>query len=176
MPVIAHETLTNFAVQLLSAGGADAEEAAIVADSLVQANLRGHDSHGVMRIPFYLQNVKSGRLHAGARLTIVREAASVLVTDGSWGFGQVLARDLTNRLIEKAGTTGIACGSLRQSAHIGRLGEYAEMAAAKEMAAIIMAAAIRFGWRAAVSSRGWPTGRPMISLIILCAIPCMFTT
>ena len=139
MPLIAHATLTNFAVQLLSAGGADAEEAAIVADSLVRANLRGHDSHGVMRIPFYLQNVKNGRLHAGSRLTIVREAPSVLVTDGSWGFGQVLARDLTNRLIAKAATTGIACGSLRQSAHIGRLGEYAEMAAAKEMAAIIMA-------------------------------------
>ena len=62
MPVIAAATLTNFAVELLSAGGADAEEAAIVADSLVQANLRGHDSHGVMRIPFYIQNVKNGRL------------------------------------------------------------------------------------------------------------------
>lgn len=139
MPVIAPALLIEFAVQLLSKGGADAEESGIVADSLVQANLRGHDSHGVMRIPFYLQNVKSGRLHAGARLSILRETPSVLVTDGDWGFGQVLARDLTNRLIAKAANTGIACGSLRQSAHIGRLGEYAEMAAAKEMASIIVA-------------------------------------
>lgn len=77
-----------------------------------------------MRIPFYLQNVKSGRLHAGARLSILRETPSVLVTDGGWGFGQVLARDLTNRLIAKAASTGIACGSLRQSgAHrpLGRI-------------------------------------------------------
>ncbi|HLQ47251.1 MAG TPA: Ldh family oxidoreductase, partial [Planctomycetaceae bacterium] len=81
MLVIAAAKLTDFAVQLLSAGGADSEEAAIVADSLVQANLRGHDSHGVMRIPFYLQNVKNGRLQAGARLTVVRETPSVLVTD-----------------------------------------------------------------------------------------------
>lgn len=139
MPVIAHSVLTDFAVALLKNGGADAEEAGIVADSLVQANLRGHDSHGVMRIPFYLQNVKSGRLHAGARLTIVRETPSVLVADGGWGFGQVLARDLTNRLIAKAANTGIACGSLRHSAHIGRLGEYAEMAAAQQMASIIVA-------------------------------------
>ncbi len=139
MPLLAHVTLTNFAVQLLSAGGADAEESRVVAESLVQANLRGHDSHGVMRIPFYLQNVKSGRLHASARLTVLKETPSVLVCDGGWGFGQVLAQDLTKRLIDKGSSTGIACGSLRQSAHIGRLGEYAEMAAARQMAAIIVA-------------------------------------
>ncbi len=139
MPVVAHAKLTQFAVQLLSAGGANADEAAIVADSLVQANLRGHDSHGVMRIPFYLLNVKTGRLNAGSRLTVIRETPSVLVTDGGWGFGQVLSRDLTSRLIVKASQTGIACGSLRQSAHIGRLGEYAEMAAARQMASIIVA-------------------------------------
>ena len=139
MPVVQKEDLLSFAVDLLHAGGATPEEARIVADSLVQANLRGHDSHGVMRIPFYLQNVKAGTLQPGAALRIERETPSALVCDGGWGFGQVLGRDLTRRLIAKASQTGIACGTLRQSAHIGRLGEYAEIAAESQMASIIVA-------------------------------------
>ena len=139
MPVVRKEALLQFAVSLLHAGGAGEDEARIVAESLVQANLRGHDSHGVMRIPYYLQNVKNGTLKPGATLRIERETPSALVCDGGWGFGQVLARDLTRRLIAKAAQTGVACGSLRQAAHIGRLGEYAEIAAAENMASIICA-------------------------------------
>lgn len=139
MPIVSEATLREFAQNLFRAGGADEEESQIVADSLVGANLRGHDSHGVMRIPFYLARVKEGALNSGARLTIEREAASAIVADGGWGFGQVISRELMRRLIDKAAQTGIACGTLRRSAHIGRLGEYAEMAAEKSMAAVICA-------------------------------------
>lgn len=139
MPVLQESELEHFARQLLQAGGADAEEAAVVAHSLVQANLRGHDSHGVMRIPFYVNRVQEGGLQSGARLEVVAEAPAALVCDGHWGFGQLLSRSLMERLIEKAGAAGIACGTLRQSAHIGRLGEYAEQAAAANMASIICA-------------------------------------
>ncbi len=139
MPILSKEALLEFATTLMAAGGANPEEAKIVSRSLVGANLRGHDSHGVMRIPFYLQAVEDRRVFSGAELTIEKETPSALVCNGNWGFGQVVSRDLTERLINIASETGIACGTLRQSAHIGRLGEYAEMAAEEKMTAIICA-------------------------------------
>ena len=139
MPVLQETKLLEFGVSLLAAGGANETEAAVVGRSLVQANLRGHDSHGVMRIPFYIKQVQDGKLNAGSTLQVAHETSGTLVGDGNWGFGQVLSRDLMERLIDKAGEAGIASGSLRQSAHIGRLGEYAEMAAEKNMSAIICA-------------------------------------
>ena len=139
MPVIAAPKLTEFAEALFVAGGATPSDAKIVARSLVEANLRGHDSHGVMRLPFYVAKVQDGSLNAKGTLQIVHETPAVLVCDGEWGFGQPICRQLMERLIEKAGTLGIACGTLRRSAHIGRLGEYAEMAAAAGMASIITA-------------------------------------
>ena len=131
--------MQEFGVALLAAGGANESEALIVGRSLVQANLRGHDSHGVMRIPFYVKQVQDGKLNAGSDLNVVQETSGTVVGDGNWGFGQVLSRQLMEKLMDKASTAGIASGSLRQSAHIGRLGEYAEMAAAKNMSAIICA-------------------------------------
>lgn len=139
MPVFSAQSLQGFAQSLLAAGGAPDHEAAIVAESLIGANLRGHDSHGVMRIPFYLSAVSEGRIRPGATLKIERETPGAIICDGGWGFGQVLSRDLTDRLIVKAGQVGVACGTLRQSAHIGRLGEYAERAAEQHMAAFIFA-------------------------------------
>ncbi|MDA0833138.1 MAG: Ldh family oxidoreductase [Planctomycetota bacterium] len=139
MPILTAQTLERFAHDLLLAGGTDATEATVVSASLVQSNLRGHDSHGVMRIPFYLMRLKEGALKSGARLTVVRETPAAVVGDGHWGFGQVLAQDLLNRILDKAETVGIACGTLRQSAHIGRLGEYAETAAARGLTSIICA-------------------------------------
>jgi uncharacterized oxidoreductase len=164
LPILSRDALLNYSVSLLRAGGATDEEAKIVGHSLVEANLRGHDSHGVMRIPFYVKEVQNGRLHSGATLSVISETASALVCDGGWGFGQVLSRDLMKRLIQKAGDTGIACGTLRQSAHIGRLGEYAEMATDDKMTAIICANTHGSGQRVA------PVGgvRPRLGTNPLC--------
>ena len=139
MPVVSEDVLYGFAQSLLLAGGANENESQVVARSLVGANLRGHDSHGVMRIPFYVGRIAEGVLKPGSTLRVEKETPASLVCDGGWGFGQILSLDLTNRLIQKAAVTGIACGTLRQSAHIGRLGEYAELAADKNMAAIVCA-------------------------------------
>ena len=139
MPVITAERLQAFAEALFVAGGATAEEAGIIATSLVESNLRGHDSHGVMRIPFYIAKVQDGSINAQGRLQVVHETPAVLVCDGEWGFGQPLSQELMRRLIAKAGQIGLACGTLRRAAHIGRLGEYAEMATAEGMTAIITA-------------------------------------
>lgn len=139
MKTIAREDLTGFAEALFVAAGVDRREAAIVARSLVGANLRGYDSHGVMRIPFYVAAIKDGRVRPGQPLKIERETPAALVCDANWGLGQVLSRELMERLIAKAAVTGVACGTMRQAAHIGRVGEYSEMAAEKGMAAIICA-------------------------------------
>ncbi len=164
MPILSRDALLDFSTLLLASGGATNEEAQIVARSLVEANLRGHDSHGVMRIPFYVKEVQNGRLKAGAKLSVITEMPSALVCDGGWGFGQVLSRDLTERLMDKASETGIACGTLKQSAHIGRLGEYAEMACDRQMTAIICANTHGSGQRVA------PVGgkRPRLGTNPLC--------
>lgn len=138
MPTIAAHALTEFSTALLAAGGLAAEEAALVARSLVGANLRGHDSHGAMRIPFYLDGVRKGEVVPGAAFGVVRESPSLLVADGHWGFGQTQARRLMERLIVKGRETGVAVGTLVRCAHIGRLGEYCELAAAAGLVSQVM--------------------------------------
>ena len=139
MPVLGEEVLLDFARRLLEAGGLSTSEADVIAKSLIQSNLRGYDSHGVMRIPYYLDAIKEGKVKVGETLRIEHETVAVLTCDGGWGLGQVLSRDLVARLIEKARVSGVACGTLRRSAHIGRLGEYAEMAAEQNMASLVCA-------------------------------------
>lgn len=138
MPSIAAETLTDFATRLLAAGGLDASESRLVGASLVGANLRGHDSHGVMRIPYYLDDVAKKHVVPGAAFKVLRESPTVVVADGSWGFGQTQAGRLLARLIEKARATGTALGTLIQCGHVGRLGEYCEQAADAGMVSIMM--------------------------------------
>ena len=139
VPVVTAQQLEAFAQSLFEAAGCDQAGAHLVADSLVQANLRGHDSHGVMRIPFYIGRLQDGGLDPHAKLTVERESPCSLVCDGGWGLGQVLAQDLSKRLIEKCRTMPIACGTLKRTTHIGRLGEYAELAAAENMMMMITA-------------------------------------
>jgi uncharacterized oxidoreductase len=138
MPSIQATTLTDFATELLTAGGVGRDEARLVAASLVGANLRGHDSHGVMRIPFYLDTVTKGEVVPGAEFTVVRESETTLVADGGWGFGQTQARRLMERSIAKGRSAGTCVGTLIHAGHIGRLGEYCEQAAAAGLVSMIM--------------------------------------
>ncbi len=128
MPTFSAEKLTEFAAALLTAGGLGKEEALLVAWSLVGGNLRGYDSHGVMRIPQYLGQVAKGDTVPDAEFEVLKETPSLLTVDAHWGFGQRQARQFTERLIEKAKAAGVAVGTMIRSAHVGRLGEYCEMA------------------------------------------------
>jgi uncharacterized oxidoreductase len=130
--------LEDFAAALFSAAGVAPAEARAVAHSLVDANLAGHDSHGVMRIPYYLDALASGDVVAGAPFTILHDAPAAITADGGWGFGQTQARRLTELLIDRARATGTAVGTLRRCGHIGRLGEYNEQAAAAGLVSIVM--------------------------------------
>ncbi|MBP87803.1 MAG: dehydrogenase [Planctomycetaceae bacterium] len=138
MPTIPAETLQQFAVSLLAAGGATEEEASRVGPSLVSANLRGYESHGVMRIPYYLQATQTGECASGAELTVLKESPTHVVADANWGFGQVQAGRMLERLSEKARTNGMGIGTMIHAGHIGRLGEYCEHAAADGLVMMLM--------------------------------------
>jgi hydroxycarboxylate dehydrogenase B len=129
MADISSSTLIEFATALLAGAGVPREDAAVVATSLVGANLRGHDSHGVMRVLQYVQFVERGEIRPGVDLRVVQETPAMLVCDGQWGLGQVQARRLLDLLVHKARVVGAAVGAARDCGHIGRLGEYAERTA-----------------------------------------------
>ncbi|OYW22871.1 MAG: dehydrogenase [Planctomycetales bacterium 12-60-4] len=139
MPTLSPASLTEFTQALFVAAGVSTENARIVSESLIEANLRGHDSHGVMRVPFYIGSLKNGKLDPHAALVVEKESPASLVCDGGWGLGQVIARDLMQRLIAKCATSAVACATLKRSTHIGRLGEYAELAAAHGFMSMIVA-------------------------------------
>ncbi len=138
MTTFSPEALDHFATSLLEAGGATAEEASIVGPSLVGANLRGYDSHGLMRLPFYLQMLESGDTISGVELEVIDESASRMAADAKWGFGRVQCGRLTERLIAMAKDTGVAIGTLIHSSHIGRLGEYCELIADEGLLSLVM--------------------------------------
>lgn len=138
MPTVSADVLTEFAADLLRTGGLSADEVVMVARSLVAANLRGYDSHGVMRIPQYLEQIQRGDIVPGAEFQVLEETPSLLAVDGHWGFGQVQAGRLMRRLIDKARAGGVSVGTMIQCAHTGRLGEFCEMAAEAETIAMVM--------------------------------------
>jgi hydroxycarboxylate dehydrogenase B len=138
MKVIKAEQLERIASDIFQGAGLSADEAGIVAKSLVKSNLMGHDSHGVIRIPDYCKLLKEGMVKAGQKVRVEHETDASSVLDGGWGFGQVICRQAMEVTLEKAKKRALAAVTLRQCAHIGRLGEYAEMAAEKNMIGIVM--------------------------------------
>ena len=138
MPTIPVRALTAFASELLRIGGLRPTRPGRWPKAWSAPNVRGHDSHGVMRIPFYLDQVSKHELFPGAEFEVLKETPTILAVDGHWGFGQVQARRLMDRLIDKAREAGIGLGTLIHSGHIGRLGEYCEQAASADLVSIIM--------------------------------------
>jgi uncharacterized oxidoreductase len=130
------DDLTAFARRIFAAAGCDAAEAERVSSYLVGSNLAGHDSHGVVRIPRYVQVLKLGQVRAGQSLTIISETPTQALVDGNFGFGQTIAPLAVDVGIAKAKATGVAVIGLRNSGHIGRVGDWAERAAAAGLISI----------------------------------------
>ena len=91
MPIVGVQTLYDLACKLLGKAGAPAPIAARVAQALVQSNLKGVDSHGVLRLPQYLDQIGEGVVIPDAYPEVVRETESTAVVDGRRGFGHVVA-------------------------------------------------------------------------------------
>ena len=115
--------------RVLAAAGADDEAAGIVADSLVLANLRGVDSHGAMRVPDYLDQIRQGLVVPDARPTIVNGGGPLVRVVANRCFGQIAARTATLAAVERARLSGVGVAVVGGAMHVGRLGEFAELAA-----------------------------------------------
>lgn len=122
--------LTAVAREIVERGGSNAREAELVAAQLVEANLRGHDSHGVIRVPHYVRSLKTGETNPKPQIAVEFETPSIARLDGDLGFGQVVARRGIAIAIEKAKAQGLSAVTLRRTNHVGRLADYAETAAA----------------------------------------------
>jgi uncharacterized oxidoreductase len=130
MPTIAPNILAQFTTAIFSASDIPSDVARQVADSLVLANLSGHDSHGVIRVIEYIDWTARGWINPQGKLTVVREQPCILILDGGFQFGQVIGRQAMELGIAKAKAEGACILSLKRSAHLGRVGEFMEQAAA----------------------------------------------
>ena len=137
MPIIQADALTAITGGILAGAGASADYADIVARHLVDANLAGHDSHGVLRAPHYVRQIDDAQLAPQAQPQVVEETAAMAQIDGCWTFGQVIAGLGTELAIEKARSAGIAVVAMYHAGHTGRLGSYAETAARAGMASMM---------------------------------------
>ena len=127
------ETLTSFITDIFQSAGAPPTYARLVAKSLVRTNQTGHDSHGVVRVPTYLDGIAMGIIKPEAEPIVGQERNSVTMVDGQMGFGQVTADFAMQETIKKAQQYGVAATGLINCNHIGRLGEWVEMAAEQNM-------------------------------------------
>lgn len=137
MPTFSPEVLGDFVCRLFIAAGATNAEGETVAASLVESNLRGYDSHGVILARWYLSQMKHGELVSGAAFEVLHETPALLACDGHLGFGQIQCRELVSRVCDKAKASGIAGGTMRRCGHVGRLGEWVEQAATAGFGALI---------------------------------------
>jgi uncharacterized oxidoreductase len=137
MPVITPQTLYDAGYAILQAAGASADEAQIVMEHLVGANLVGHDSHGIILLPTYISRVKRGHIVPGAPMTIERETSTTAHINGNWGFGYVVTTRAMDMAIAKARSHHVAAITIYQQSHVGRLADYPLMAARQGMIGLI---------------------------------------
>ncbi|MCC7368129.1 MAG: Ldh family oxidoreductase [Chloroflexi bacterium] len=143
MLTISADRLTKVATDIFRAAGASPENTECVVSALIGANLAGHDSHGILRIPAYVADIKAGRLDPKASPEVVHEVGSTAIVDGGATFGQVGARFAADTAVAKAKTTGIAAVTARNCHHTGRIGEWAERVAAAGLVGFATTAGIR---------------------------------
>ena len=139
MPTIPADRLTHIAAELLVGSGASPEEAEIISRHSIGANLAGHDSHGIIQIPTYIDRVQRGHIVPGAEFEIVKDTPTTTVVDGHWGFGYVVSERLMNMTIEKARQNSVAAATVFRQSHVGRVADYPIMAAKQGMIGIMTA-------------------------------------
>jgi len=127
--LIQHDRLRDLVRAMLTASGSAEAEAAIVADHLVEANLKGHDSHGVGMMPQYVEHLHKGLLHPNRHAEVVKDDGAFLIVDGGLGHGQVIAREAMALALPKVKAGGVAIVGTRNCHHMGRIGTYGELVA-----------------------------------------------
>ncbi len=126
---LSREQLSSVLVPVFEWCGCGPAEAQRVASRLIESNLVGHDSHGVIRVPTYVQWLRDGKVFANKSIQTVTENETIAVVDGQFGLGQTIGEQATQLAIDKSARHGVAVVALRNSGHLGRIGDWAEMAA-----------------------------------------------
>jgi LDH2 family malate/lactate/ureidoglycolate dehydrogenase len=129
------ETLT---IQLAQAAGVGAEDAAIFADALVDADLHGTSTHGLSRLGIYLERLEKGLIEGAAELKVERRTGGTLSLDAENGLGQVQATKALEMLMPMARQNGVAIATIRNSQHFGALSYYCNRAAARDFILLAM--------------------------------------
>jgi uncharacterized oxidoreductase len=179
-PNISPDTLRDLTRRVLAAVGSPDDLARLVGDSLVDANLAGHDSHGVMRLLLYAQTARSGQVDPTARACITKRSGATAVVDGAFGWGQPAMWLATETAIELAHQFGLGAAVVNRCYHIGRVAPYVERITAERMIGIAMSNAGRavapYGGRDRVMGTNpiaWAApradGKPPVSLDIATA-------
>ena len=134
--------LTKVCVRILRALGASAEEANIIANQLIEANLKGQDGHGVLMLPYYAKQVQAGKFRFGVDFEVVHETLSSALINGNWGFGQVISTKAMELAIEKAKRQSISLVGIFNCNHIGLVAHYPMMAIKHDMIGITICNAV----------------------------------
>src|SRR5579862_612296 len=138
--VVSHQDLHRFIRDVLVTQGASKNDAGIVADGLVWANLRGVDGHGVSRLPNYLAIIKRGEIDTKVQPKLVHDRPASFVIESSHGFGPVAGMQAATIAVERAKKIGICFGLVRETTHAGAIGRYAQWIAQQNCAALILGA------------------------------------
>jgi len=132
------QKLRNFCRNIFIKSGLSSKDAFIVADSLILANLRGIDSHGIIRLPFYIQRLIEGGTKVKPKIKKIKEKAASILLDGDNGMGQIVGMHATKLAIEKAKEIGISFVGARNSSHYGVASYYSIKVAESNMIGISM--------------------------------------
>jgi hydroxycarboxylate dehydrogenase B len=136
MVTIKLENLIDFVADVFVHADSSKEEARRIATYLTTANLTGHDSHGVIRVPVYMRWKNEGSVVPNQTPEVVVDLPSLAVVDGKFGYGQTVTPVAVKLGIEKCKKAGLAAVALRNAGHIGRVGDWAEMAAAESLVSV----------------------------------------
>ena len=136
---MAADELVDIGTRIFVAAGAPEPIARRVADSLVLSNLMGVDSHGIMRVPQYLRGIDAGSIVPDAQPKILREDGAVVLMDGHRAFGQIAAEQAMRVAVDKAKQSRVGIVSFAHVLHIGRLGEWASLAAKEGLFGLVLA-------------------------------------
>ena len=138
LPILTAEKLTESCLKIFRALGVSDAEATVVTRAMVDANLVGHDSHGVIHLPLkYVPEIEFGLIKLDAEIEIKRESPSMAVLDGNWGFGPVIATHAVNLAIRKAKFNDLGSVVVSRSNEVGRLGGFALIAAESDMICLL---------------------------------------
>ena len=141
---VRHDDLERFIARAFQVKGMSAQDAALVADVLVWANLRGGDGHGVARLPRYLEMIDRGEMDPRGRPHVVLEADTFFVLDAARAAGPIALTEAVAAATERAKARGASIGLMRDATHAGAIGRYAHHAVERGCACIILAAAYPF--------------------------------